>query len=159
MAKRLAEIAIDAAAMNNTPKVRLATRHQYDTERDEREGAAAATGNFEPTLTEQHHKDDVDLNVIVKRYGIKDGSIPVAPMNPEHYGDFSEVVDLRTALDRVRAAEAHFQALPADVREKFDNNAAKMYTWVTNPKNSEEAVRIGLLKKEEPAAPPKDTPQ
>ena len=41
------------------------------------------------------------------------------------FGDFSEVVDYRTALDQINRSKAVFEALPSVLRKRFDNDPAK----------------------------------
>ena len=141
---------------------RLDWRHQYDDTRDEYEGEIVATVNNEPSLTQQHFTEDADLNVIIRRYGIRDGALPPAAVANWLNVDLSELseVDLRTALDRTRAAEQAFQALPAELRSRFDNNVGRLWSFITNPANLEEAERLGLLqvKREAPPAPPSEPP-
>lgn len=135
-------------------------RHQYDRETDELIGNACATVNNEPTLTQQHFADNADINILVKRLGLEDAPLPVEAFDPRYYGDFSNVPDLRTALDLVRDAENRFMELPARLRSKFDNSSAKLWSWIQDPDNGPEAVRLGLLqepKKEPETAPKTDT--
>lgn len=135
-------------------------RHQYDQERDELEGAACILVNNEPSLTQQHFAENADINVLVKRLGLEDAPLPVEALDPRYYGDFTEVPDLRTALDLVRDAENRFMELPARLRAKFDNSSAKLWSWIHDPDNGPEAVRLGLLaepKREPETAPKTDT--
>lgn len=125
--------------------------------------------DFGESLTQQSFSEDADINVIVRRYGLDNAKMPVAPIDPRYYGDFTDVPDLRTALDIVRDAENRFMDLPAALRSRFDNSAAKLWDFVSNPANAEESVRLGLLARQEenpmdsaggtPPAPPKtDSP-
>lgn len=97
------------------------------------------------SLTEQHHKDDVDLNVMVKRMGVTDGAIPPAAIDPRHFGDFTEAADFRTALDRTREAQQRFSELPADLRARFNNDPVRLFEFVSDPNNDAESVKLGLL--------------
>lgn len=125
-------------------------RHQYDRERDELEGELAATTFEADGLTHQSFAEDADINVLAKRFGLDKATMPVAPIDPRYYGDFSDVPDLRTALDLVRDAENRFMDLPAPLRAKFDNSPAKMWRFVNDPDNAHEAVRLGLLRAPDP---------
>lgn len=138
-------------------------RRQYDEFEDERVRFATATINLEPSLTQQHHAESADLNVIVARFGVKDISIPAAAQDPNYYGDFTDVPDFRAALDNTREAIERFNLLPASIRSRFDNDPVQLYEFVTNAANVEESVKMGLLTKdnippivttsEEPALP------
>lgn len=125
--------------------------------RHEEDRALSRIGPFEPSLTQQHFAKDADLNTIVKRYGITDGAIPPAALNPEYFGDFTDAVDFREHLDRVKNAEDRFNALPADLRAQFGNDMVQLHDWVMNPANAEEAVTLGLLQKQEKLPPPTPT--
>lgn len=115
-------------------------------------------------LTEQHHKDDVDLNVMMARMGVTNRErIPEVPISPE-INDFTEVVDLREAMDRMNTAKEQFAGLPAKLRARFNNNPANMYTFLQDRENYAEAVKIGLLQQapmpepEKEKTPPQDKP-
>lgn len=151
--------------MTKTKTPGIAWRAAYDSERDELEGQLAATTNNEPSLTQQSFKDDADINVLVRRFGLDNMPIPPYADDPSYYGDFTNVPDLRTALELVRDAENRFMDLDAKLRAKFDNNPAKLWHWINDPDNGPEAVRLGLLRAPEPPAekagetpPAKDTP-
>jgi len=63
------------------------------------------------------------------------------------YGDFTNVPDLRTALDMVNDAKNRFMALPAKLRTRFDNDPANLWSFVNDPENADLAVTLGLLQK------------
>lgn len=123
-------------------------RHQYDDARDAVERANSDIGDLGPSLTQQHFSKDADINEIVHRFGIGDGSIPPAPNDPRFYADFTDVVDLRTALDRTIQAVTAFEALPVRLRSRFNNRPADMYEFVLDPANEAEAISLGLLKRQ-----------
>lgn len=140
---------IAAAFATRAAPERFVWRHQYDDLRDALEGDLIALDFPEPSLTQQHFAKDADLNTIVKRYGITDGAIPVTPLDPQFFGDFTNAPeDFRTVLEISKRAKDHFMALPADMRTAFHNDPAELHDWVTNPANKEEAISLGLLPKE-----------
>lgn len=119
-----------------------------------------------PSLTRQADADDCDINVMMARYQ-NTGELP--RMNPRapQWGDFSSVLDYREALDVVRQAETDFDMLPADVRDRFGNDPAKMLEFLSDPENKAEAIKLGLVvAPPEPSEPmrvevvnsPSDTP-
>lgn len=140
---------------------RFTWREQYDDEADARERAATDIDFTDsPSKTQQHFTAEADLNVIMKRFGITDGAIPPAAIDPKYFGDFSDVVDMQVALNRTRIANDNFNALPADLRRQFNNDPVQLFAWVSNPKNTEEAVKLGLLSKEATAiAAPQEPPK
>lgn len=123
-------------------------RKQYDEAVDSVIRNDTATYNEDPPLTQQHHAESADLNVIIARFGLKDASIPAAAADPFYYGDFSDVPDFRQALDNTRDAIERFNRLPAAIRSRFNNDPVLLYDFVTNEANAEESVRLGLLTKE-----------
>lgn len=130
-------------------------RHQGDYKRDAEERAATDITCRDESLTMQSFTEDADLNVIAKRYGI-DGQIPVAPINPAMYGDFSDAPDLREALDRTRDAKNKFMDLPAKLRARFRNDPSELWDFVNDPENWEEALRLGILAKPAPSTTKSD---
>lgn len=136
------------------PKTRFTYRHQYDEAADAIERANTDIGDLGPSLTQQHFTADADLNEIVRRYGVTDGAIPPAPQDPSAYGDFTDVPTFRQAMDNVAEAKNRFMSLPAALRAKFNNNAGIMFDWVSNPDNTEEAIKLGFLKRVEPVETP-----
>lgn len=135
-------------------------RHQYDFERDAEERTATDSHNDEPSMTQQHHAADADINVLVKRFGITDGAIPPAAPDTQYYGDFTDAPSFREALDRIHTAREHFQELPANLRSRFHNDPTELFAWVTDPANADRAVELGLLAKTpvQPTDPPAPTP-
>lgn len=95
------------------------------------------------SLTQQHFKDDADINVILRKFG-QGHDIPQG-YNPPMYGDFDTADDYRSMLDRVRAAAESFMELPADVRGRFGNDPAQLLDFVGNDENRAEAERMGLV--------------
>ena len=131
---------------------RYGWRHQDDDKADAECRENTGIRCEEESLTQQHFAKDCDVNVIAKRYGLDQSKMPVAPLDPRAYGDFTNVPDLRTALEQVRTAEEHFNALPPRLRARFDNRPFKLWDFVNDPDNWEEAERLGLLQR--PPDPP-----
>lgn len=134
---------------------RFKPRHQYDLASEIEAGEAAITYFDDPSLTQQQFTDEVNLNVMVARFGIKDGSIPPGAFDPKLFGpivDMGEGHNLKDVLDATREAVAMFEQLPAAIRTRFNNNAGAMMDFVFDPRNHEEAVRLGLLHKDTPVA-------
>ena len=111
-------------------------------------GRDSDLGDFGPSLTQQQFKDDADLNVMLERFKVT-GNMPVPAALPQ-YGDFSGVSDFRTALDTVRKAEGQFMALDAKLRARFGHDPQALLEFISDDKNREEAVKLGLVN---PAAP------
>lgn len=98
---------------------------------------------FEPTMTQQASKDETDINNILRQFKVT-GLVP-AGIAPPTYGDFSEVVDFRTAMDAVNAAQASFMAMPAETRARFGNDPQLFLEFCSNPQNLDEMRKLGLM--------------
>lgn len=101
----------------------------------------------EGSRTKQSFKTECDMNMIMKRFkktaGVDFLNRYQGYMSGQ-FGDFSEVVDYRTALDQIARADEVFMALPAKVRARFENDAAQFLDFVQNPSNTDELVQMGL---------------
>jgi len=95
------------------------------------------------SLAQQHMKDECDINVIVERFGVT-GQIPVTPLEPS-YGDFSGVGDYHTALNKIRASDEAFMALPAKIRAKFSHDPYELVNFLMDESNRSEAIELGLI--------------
>lgn len=97
-------------------------------------------------LTQQHFRDECDLNVILKRYRASD--LP-QPMHPGVYADLTELpTSLADAFDRVAVAQEWFDSLPSDVRLSFDNDPRSALRLLMS--NPEAARAAGLLGPDDP---------
>ena len=98
----------------------------------------------DPTLTQQSFREDSDINVILERFNIT-GELPGSSSEPQ-YGDFLDSpVDYKSALDVVMTAQSAFNALPARLRSRFDNEPSKFVDFVSDDRNRAEAIELGLL--------------
>jgi len=69
---------------------------------------------------QQHLGVEVDVNTIMRRHGITK-ALPLGESTGV-YGDFTDIYDYESAVERVRGAEKRFMDLPAEVRERFKND-------------------------------------
>lgn len=129
--------------------VKMRIPGQYDPDAASLEAGFATVGE---SRTQQHQAADADINTIVKRFKVT-GLLPQASRLPS-YGDFSEVVDYRTAMDAVIAAEKSFMALPSDIRGKFANDPQKFIEFAEKPENLPELRKMGLAPPEPERSPP-----
>lgn len=106
------------------------------------------------SLTVQSAKDQCDINKLISRYQ-KTGQLPPVAHTNGVYGDFSGVKDYHTAMNAILSAQESFQTLSAEVRKRFDNDPAKLLSFLNDPKNDAEAIKLGLVnpKVEEPQPP------
>ena len=95
-------------------------------------------------LTEQAHKNETDMNQILRDYR-KTGLIRHANKHEGKYDDVS-VQDFQSAMLIVSNAQAMFATLPADMRKRFGNSPAAFLEFVQNPENKDEMRKLGILK-------------
>lgn len=76
------------------------------------------------TMTQQHFRDEVDINTIMRRYA-QSGQFPIV-RDPGVFADFSGITDYDSAVERLRWIESEFMKLDPEVRLKFDNNPGRM---------------------------------
>ncbi|UIB81478.1 internal scaffolding protein [Flyfo microvirus Tbat2_160] len=101
---------------------------------------------FGPSRTKQSFMDECDVNLIIKRHA-ETGVLPTFNNLEGHYGDFSNVDDYQSALNSVMHANAAFEALPSDVRNRFRNDPKNLLQFVLDEKNRDEAIALGLIEK------------
>ena len=125
-----------------TKIVKPFVRDPYNYDRDEASNASALCCE-DPSLAQQHMKDECDINVIVERFGVT-GQLPQSPVSPS-YGDFSGVTDYHSALNQINATMDDFMALPAKLRVRFDHDPVKLLEFLNNEDNRSEAIELGLI--------------
>ncbi|AXH74981.1 MAG: internal scaffolding protein [Microviridae sp.] len=101
------------------------------------------TGEESPSMTQQQFAAECDINEIVRRFGLT-GELPDG-YRPPVSGDFTNVGDFQSAMNAVRQAEESFMALPAGMRERFNNDPQQLIDFVSNDKNRDEAMELGLV--------------
>lgn len=119
--------------------------------------------NESPSMTQQHFKDEADINFIMARYqktGVLVDPLTQTTRKPI-FDDFSELGDFRDHQQAILDAQERFMALPSSIRARFANDPAELLEWLSNPANKEEAMELGLMTKPpemEPEMPLNPTP-
>lgn len=101
----------------------------------------------ETSLAQQHFKDECDVNNILRKYESTGLVTHVANGTPS-YGDFSSVLEFQQAQNILIEAQERFDALPASLRKRFDNDPAVMLSFIEDPNNREEAEELGLVNRQ-----------
>lgn len=123
-------------------KIFLRTPYNYDTDAASNESGLACE---EPSLAQQHFKEECDINHILKQFNIT-GQLPQNPLSPR-YGDFTGISDYHTALNRVIAIDDEFMQLPANIRARFENDPEQLIAFLDDENNRKEAEDLGLVVK------------
>ena len=100
-----------------------------------------------PSMTEQAHRDDYDINRLIKR-APRTGMVASADqIRNVYYGDFSEVGQSLENHLRILEAQEHFMALPSNVRAHFDNDPRKLLRSLADDSeaNINKLVELGLV--------------
>lgn len=106
-------------------------------------------------MTKQEHKDECDINLIVKSYDERAiREIWGKPDDPV-YAFLPDQMDFQEALEVVQKAEIAFGSLPSKVRERYQNEPGLFLRALHNP--TEEEVELfrqtGVISRDEAAAP------
>jgi len=128
-------------------KSQIKWRNPYDTvENAEYDIITSLDCSNDPGMTQQAPAEEQDINVIMRRFGIKDGSVrPFWTAPAEMYNDVSDVPnDPVEAQEYLRQGQLAFMRLPAEIRQRFDTGA-DFYRWMSDDRNLEEARSMGLL--------------
>lgn len=104
------------------------------------------------SLAQQSFADEVDINNMLKRFGIG-YELPSNFRMPE-YGDFDTITTFHEAMTQVTAATNEFNTLPAHIRAEFDNSPAKFHDAALKESNRARFEELGLLKPKEMAQTP-----
>lgn len=118
------------------------TPYNYD-----RNAASRATGLActDGTRAQQQFRDECDINVILKRFGVT-GQLPTTVRTPMT-GDFTNITDYQSALNAVMEAQRNFLLVPSNIRQKFDNDPRKFVDFCIDPANIETVREMGLAPK------------
>ena len=101
----------------------LRTPYNYD--RDEVSKNTAFISDSE-TLTQQNFKDETDLNMMIRKYGV----LPVSEVNWKEFDATVIPQDYQQLQNMLREADQAFMDLPADVRKAADNDPQKFLAMV-----------------------------
>lgn len=116
-----------------------------------RSDASAISFEGQESLTQQHFKDEADMNNILEKYS-RTGVLDTSKQAIAQYGDFSSLKNYRDSLNTVIEAEELFNELPAQVRSEFRNDPAELIAFMGDDKNYDRALALGLLDESKVAA-------
>lgn len=117
-------------------------RSAYNYDRDEASDESGLAC-LDKTRTQQHFKEECDINTIIRRFGIT--KLAPDPVRMPTYGDFTEVFDFHSAANAIAQARESFDAMPATVRSRFNNDPGAFVDFCSAEENRAEAVKLGLV--------------
>jgi phage internal scaffolding protein len=94
-------------------------------------------------LTEQHHKDELDVKSIVR--GIQKGVYSKHLKEFEgKYIDLPGSVDFLEAKNTITRAKEMWATVPSNVRAHFQNDPGRYVDFMSNPDNYDEIKKLGI---------------
>lgn len=112
-----------------------------------------------PSLTRQEFAEEANVNNLMKRYALT-GSFydplghPSKSLRKPMFGDFTQFGDFQESQNRVIAAMEAFDSLPVELRKRFNYDPQALIEFCSDPKNRDEAIKLGLIEKAAEAATP-----
>ena len=94
------------------------------------------------SMTKQADRDRANIHNILKRYE-KTGLLPQRTTSPIE-GELPQVESFHQAMNILVTAQQSFEALPSNVRQKFENDPAKFLEFVNDEKNKDQLIELGL---------------
>lgn len=114
-----------------------------------------------PSMTKQEFVKECDVNNVIKSYSPRAMAAMIAENAAKaRYEDLPDNLDFQASIELVRSAEASFMTLPAKIRDRFGQDPVQFLAFLSDPKNLDEARKLGLAKPAPvvPSAPPSPTP-
>jgi len=117
----------------------------------------------QPSLTRQEFKDECDLGKIIRRFcKTREGQQALANaqgfIEGTRFEDVSSVPDFQTARNIINRGNAIFEALPAALRARFGNDAARFLDFTHDSRNLDELRKMGFAKPLKAVDPVSSTP-
>jgi len=92
---------------------------------------------------QQQFKDECDINNIMKSY---QQGVPLDfKQKVGQYLDTSNALHYKESLEVVISAQNAFLALPVNIRNRFQNDPQELLTFLSDSKNKDEAIKLGLV--------------
>lgn len=98
-----------------------------------------------PSMTKQEFKRECDVNNVIKQYSTSGMLNHInAKASIGAYQDLPDSYDFQESLHVVHEAEKAFMTLPSKTRERFGNEPAEFLAFMSDPKNGDEMIKLGL---------------
>lgn len=109
----------------------------------------------EPSYTQAQFAAESDINEIVRRFGLT-GELP-ENYRPPMSGDFTNITTFEEMQNAIADARSRFMELPAEIREKFENDPGRLINFLDDEKNRAQALELGII--QQPPESPRDMVQ
>lgn len=119
--------------------------------------AASVSFKDSESMTEQHHKEEVNIHNIVRRHR-ETGLVSHLAKYQGQYMDMTDAPDFYAAQSIIAEANSMFETVPATIRSDFDNDAGKFLAFMQNPENRERIEEYGLDSSHLPEVAPQQEP-
>lgn len=108
-------------------------------------------------VTKQSHKDECDIHNILRQYQ-RTGILTHIQNSKPEYLDLPDQIDYQEAMNTIVQAQDAFAALPATVRDSFNNDPARFLSAFTDPNQETRLRELGLLNPKPKADPTTSSP-
>lgn len=99
--------------------------------------------------TKQSFTNECDINKIMAKANKTGMLVDVGAINSRMavFADVSSIGDYREVVTKIAAANAAFENLPGEVKQRFGNDPAALLLFLQDENNLAEAVTLGLVDK------------
>lgn len=101
--------------------------HQYD-----RQQPKPRTYNDEPSQTQQHFKDECDVNHIIDKF-TSTGELLHVRGAPGLYADVGSATDYQDLMNNLRAVQGAFEGLPEEIQDEHGSAEAWLHSMLKDP--------------------------
>lgn len=99
-------------------------------------------------MTKQSHKAECDIHNILRQYQ-RTGIINHLSARQGQFMDLPDALDFQEAQNTLITAERAFAALPAKIRDEFNNDPRALLEAISDPAKAERLRALGLFKPKE----------
>lgn len=103
-----------------------------------------------PSMTEQYHRSEVDINSIIARYNKTGVFGSPSQLREVVFGDFTACTDRLEFELTVSKAKQEFLKLPSNVRSAFNNDPYQMLQELDSGEHLQKFIDLGIVKKPAP---------
>lgn len=101
----------------------IRTPYNYDRDAVSKETALVCN---DVSLTQQNFKDDCDINIMIRKYGV----LPVSEVNWNEFDATVIPTDYHQLQNMLKDADEAFLSLPGEIRASVDNDPVKFLAMV-----------------------------